>query len=81
MNIMNTTLSPSWINGNYIIHGFQVTIKSHLSIAHFQSIETDDDYYFQGSEADDVINEIADIWNKSDISQDEAVGQWMSTHL
>ena len=80
-SIMNITLSPSWVNGNYIVNGFQVTIKSHLSIARFRSLDNDDDYYFQGNEADDVINEIFDIWNKSDIPQDEAVGQWISMHL
>lgn len=79
--IMNDVLSPSWINGNYIVAGYQVTIKSNLSIARFYCLDTDEDYYFQGNEADDVINEIADIWNKSDIPQDEAVAKWISMYL
>lgn len=78
---MNNVLSPSWLNGNYIIYGYQVTIKSHMSIARFDSIDSEDDFYFQGNEADDVINEISDIWNKSDLTQDEAIGQWMTMHL
>lgn len=78
---MNTTLSPSWINGNYIVNGYQVTINTNLSVARFQSIETDDDYYFQGSEADDVINEIADIWENANLKQDESIDQWIRLHL
>lgn len=78
---MNISLSPSWINGNYIVYGFQVTIKSNLSIARFRSISDDDDYYFQGSEADEVINEIFQIWNNHELTQDEAVEQWISMHL
>lgn len=78
---MNITLSPSWINGNYIVSGFQVMIKSNLSIARFQSLTDDDCYYFQGSEADEVINEIFQIWNNHELTQDEAVEQWISMHL
>ena len=89
---MNEVLSSTWLHGNYIVNGFQVTIKTNLSIARFRSIDDIDDiddiygnskfdYNFQGSEADAVIEEIADIWNKSDITQEEAVGQWISMHL
>lgn len=89
---MNEVLSSAWLHGNYIVNGYQVTIKTNLSIARFRSIDDIDDiddiygnskfdYNFQGSEADAVIEEIADIWNKSDITQEEAVGQWISMHL
>lgn len=46
----------------------------------FCSINTDEEYCFQGSEADDVIKHIADIWNTSEITQDEAISQWISMH-
>lgn len=89
---MNEVLSSAWLHGNYIVNGYKVTIKTNLSIARFRSIDDIDDiddiygnskfdYNFQGSEADAVIEEIADIWNKSDITQEEAVGQWISMHL
>ncbi len=52
-----------------------------MSIARFDSIESEDDFYFQGREADDVINEIAEIWNNSDLTQDEAIALWMKMHL
>lgn len=74
-------LTPSWINGNYIVLGFQVSIKTSLSIARFYSISDDEDYYFQGPEGDSVIDEIFNIWNNSSLKQDEAVAQWIRHHL
>ena len=78
---MNDSLSPSWLNGNYIIDGYQVTIKSNLSIARFYCLDTEEDYYFQGNEADDVINEIAGIWNAYDITQSQAIKKWINMYL
>lgn len=78
---MNFSLSPSWLNGTYVLCGYHVTIKSNYSVADFFSINTDEEYCFQGSEADDVIKEITDIWNTSEITQDEAISQWISMHL
>ena len=78
---MNDSLSPSWLNGNYIIDGYQVTIKSNLSIARFYCLDTEEDYYFQGNEADDVINEIAGIWNAYDITQSQAIQKWINMYL
>lgn len=78
---MNDSLSPSWLNGNYIIDGYQETIKSNLSIARFYCLDTEEDYYFQGNEADDVINEIAGIWNAYDITQSQAIQKWINMYL
>ena len=78
---MNDSLSPSWLNGNYIIDGYQVTIKSNLSIARFYCLDTEEDYYFQGNEADEVINEIAGIWNAYDITQSQAIKKWINMYL
>ena len=78
---MNDSLSPSWLNGNYIIDGYQVTIKSNLSIARFYCLDTEEYYYFQGNEADEVINEIAGIWNAYDITQSQAIKKWINMYL
>ena len=79
---MNTYYSNSWLNGAYRdVAGYEVCINSSLSFASFDSLHDDEDFYFQGNEADDVIGEIADIWNKSDVTQNEAIAQWIRMHL
>ena len=78
---MNDSLSPSWLNGNYIIDGYQVTIKSNLSIARFYCLVTEEDYYFQGNDADRIIDEIAGIWNAYDFTQTQAIQKWINMYL
>ena len=83
MNIMNTTLSTSWISGSYAnICGFEVYIDSSLSYASFENLhDSNNSYVFQGNEADDVISEIAEIWENDNLKQDEAIDKWIRMHL
>lgn len=84
-NIMNNFdyLSSSWLNGQYYdICGFNVTIDSSISFACFESVSDSDEVYdFQGSEADEVIVNIAEIWNNAELAQDDAIASWIRAHL
>ncbi len=73
------TLSPSWISGTYAnINGYEVSICSALSYASFENLQDGNlSYFFQGNEAEVVIEEILDIWSNSDIPQNEAISQWI----
>ena len=81
-SIMNT-LSPSWISGNYAnIDGYEVSICTALSYASFENLHDENlSYFFQGNEAEEVIEEILDIWSNSNIPQHEAISQWITMHL
>ena len=80
---MNTTLSPSWISGSYAnIAGYEVSICTALSYINFENLhDPDSSYFFEGNEAEEVIEEITNIWSNADLKQDEAIGQWIRMHL
>ena len=77
-------LSPTWLNGKYNnINGFNVEINTSLSYVSFEDINNEDEaYYFQGGEADNVIDEINAIYNgKDNFTQSEAIAKWINTYL
>lgn len=77
-------LSPSWLNGKYKnVNGFDVEINTSLSYVYFEDINNEDEaYYFQGGEADNVIDEINAIYNgKDNLTQDAAIAKWINCHL
>lgn len=76
-------LSSSWLNGQYYeICGFNVTIDSSISFACFESVfDSDEVYDFQGCEADEVIEDITNIWNNAELAQDDAIASWIRAHL
>ena len=77
-------LSPTWLNGKYKnVNGFDVEINTSLSYVSFEDINNEDEaYYFQGDEADNVIDEINAIYNgKDNFTQSEAIAKWINTYL
>lgn len=77
-------LSPTWLNGKYKnVNGFDVEINTSLSYVSFEDINNEDEaYYFQGDEADNVIDEINAIYNgKDNFTQSEAIARWINTYL
>lgn len=83
MNENEEYLSSSWLNGKYDnINGYNVEIDSSYSIASFEDVnDPDSSYFFQGDEADTVIDEISAIYNQGDLKQDEAIAQWINLYL
>mgnify|MGYP004445421319 FL=1 len=80
---MNSTLSSSWLSGSYAdIAGFEVCINTALSYVSIDSLQIPEaSYFFQGNEAEEVIEEMFQIWSKSDLTQEEAIAQWISFYL
>lgn len=77
-------LSPTWLNGKYKnVNSFDVEINTSLSYVSFEDINNEDEaYYFQGDEADNVIDEINAIYNgKDNFTQSEAIARWINTYL
>ena len=76
-------LSPTWLNGKYKdVNGFNVEINTSLSYAYFENINDENEaYYFQGDEADNVIDEINDIYNRHNLTQSEAIARWINLYL
>lgn len=76
----NNYLNPSWLNGNYAdVNGYNVSIDYSLSFACFEG--ENNVYTFQGDEGDKCIEEITDIYNKDNCTQQEAVAKWISLYL
>ena len=76
-------LSPTWLNGKYKdVNGFDVEINTSLSYAYFENINDENEsYYFQGDEANNVIDEINAIYNSKDnFTQSEAIARWINTY-
>lgn len=76
-------LSPTWLNGKYKdVNGFNVEINTALSYVSFDYINNEDEsYYFQGDEADNVIDEINIIYNRYNLTQSEAIARWINLYL
>ena len=77
-------LFPTWLNGKYKdVNGFNVEINTSLSYVSFENINDENEsYYFQGDEADNVIDEINAIYNgKDNFTQSEAIARWINTYL
>lgn len=76
-------LSPTWLNGKYKdVNGFDVEINTSLSYAYFENINDENEsYYFQGDEADNVIDEINAIYNRHNLTQSEAIARWINLYL
>ena len=76
-------LSPTWLNGKYKdVNGFDVEINTSLSYAYFENINDENkSYYFQGDEADNVIDEINFIYNRHNLTQSEAIARWINLYL
>lgn len=76
-------LSPTWLNGKYKdINGFNVEINTSLSYAYFENINDENEaYYFQGDDADNVIDEINVIYNRHNLTQSEAIARWINLYL
>lgn len=76
-------LSPTWLNGKYKdVNGFNVEINTSLSYAYFENINDENEaYYFQGDDADNVIDEINVIYNRHNLTQSEAIARWINLYL
>lgn len=72
----------SWINGKYQnVCGYaNVEINTSLSYVDIMPIDgnEENEYFLQGDDADQAIREICRIYHNGDVTQDQAVAQWLS---
>lgn len=75
MNVENPIYTPdqSWLHGVYPEINAEINTKlPYLSI---------DDFFCQGEDADNIINEIHQIWLKDECTQTEAISKWANSYL
>lgn len=73
ITMKNTTMNTSWLHGKYPAINAEInTSLPYVSIR---------DWFFQGEEADNVINEIHQIWVNSNCTQEEAIKKWDNRYL
>lgn len=74
--VMNTTPDTSWIAGKYEIQGEKAEINTAYSTVSIG------DYFAQGEDADRVIKEIWEIWDRDgEITQDKAIEIWAFNNI
>lgn len=74
----------SWLNGKYDIGCWNVTVDGAHSFVNFEAKEEQpvSSFTFQGNEADDTIQQIHDIWVKSEaLTQQDAIEAWANMYL
>ena len=74
---------PSWLNMKIEVDGYEIEINTSLSFVSIwhKGFECDN-WYFQGHEADEVIDEINEIYNiDGTITAPEAVIKWANNML
>lgn len=76
-------LNTSWLNGKYDIGCWIVEVNSSLSFVSFEAKEDCQvcNFTFQGNDADDVIQQVFDLWYNNDILQSDAIEQWANMYL
>lgn len=65
------TPNISWLDGHYE-EGHISTAFSHVMLF---------DYFWQGSEAEEIIEQIHEIWVKNNLTQQQAVSRWIELNL
>lgn len=75
---------PSWLNMKTEVNGYKIEINTYLGYVSIKndSFECEDGWFFQGQEADEVIDEINEIYNiAGTITAPEAVIKWANNML
>jgi hypothetical protein len=73
MKTVNFKLNESWLHGKYA----EINAEINTSLP-FVSI---DEYFFQGEEANTVIQEIHNIWINGNLTVPEAITQYSNYYL
>jgi hypothetical protein len=70
---MTNNLCSSWLNGKYPAINAEINTRlQYVAIG---------EYFWQGEEADNVIEEINCIYNAGDLTVEQAINQWASNML
>lgn len=75
-------LGSSWLSGSYLIESkvignWKVDIEVRLHTIKFKSLDDDTVAKFEDYLADNIINSITKLWNKFDVSVEDAIMIWI----
>lgn len=75
-------LGSSWLSGTYLIENevignWKVDIEVRLHMIKFKSLDDDMVAKFEDYLADNIINSITKLWNKLDVSVEDAIMIWI----
>lgn len=75
--------SSSWLNGKYTLsNGYTVEINSSLPYIAVDDADGENMFYAQEHEADDVLDELMQMWNSNDEwTQQQVIEHWVSLYL
>lgn len=75
-------LGSSWLNGAYLIENeiignWRVTIEARFHFIKFKNLDDNTTMAFKDDIADYIISRITHLWNKLDISVEDAITIWI----
>lgn len=75
-------LDSSWLNGAYLIENeiignWRVNIEARFHMIKFKSLDDNTTVTFNDDIADYIISKITNLWNKLDISVEDAITIWI----
>ena len=78
-------LDSSWLSGVYLIESevignWKVTLETRFHMIKFKNLDDNTIIKFNDDIADDIINSITNIWNKFDITVEDAITIWINKH-
>ena len=78
-------LGSSWLSGVYLIESevigkWKVTLETRFHMIKFKNLDDDTTVTFNDDIADNIIDSITNIWNKFDITAEDAITIWIGKH-
>lgn len=78
-------LGSSWLSGVYLIESevignWKVTLETRFHMIKFKNLDDDTTVTFNDDIADNIIDSITNIWNKFDITVEDAITIWIGKH-
>ena len=76
-------LDGTWLNGKYTVNGGIVEINTslpYISIENFWFTEEDKTFFSQGEEALQYIQEINEIWQKTNCTIEQAISKFIGIY-
>lgn len=78
-------LGSNWLNGAYlleskIIGNWRVDVEARYHFIKFKNLDDDTTVAFNDDIADNIINSITRLWNKLDVSVEDAIIVWIRRH-
>jgi len=73
------TLNSTWLNGKYVVQNQQVEINTSLPYIAIEGYRID--FFEQGEEANETIEQIFQHWDKNDCTIEESISWFINAYL